>query len=200
MLDLFRKKTIRAMPRFAPLDRRALFLAGMAAGGLALYFILPVPSAWPPVTGVATAIDGDTIEVAGRRVRMQGIDAPESAQRCTDEAGETWGCGEAATAALRAMIGSGPVTCEIDPRDPQDRYGRTLGWCLVAGNALSVRMVREGFAVAYQQYLDYSDHTPRRWKSEIIAAGDEARTARRGLWRGPFQMPREWRAAKRKRD
>lgn len=175
----------------------SLLLVGMAAGGLALYLILPAPSAWPPVTGGATAIDGDTIEVAGRRVRMQGIDAPEGAQGCTDEAGKSWRCGEAATAALRAMIGGNPVTCEIDPRDPQDRYGRTLGWCRVAGTALSTRMVRDGFAVAYRQYLDYKDHTPRSWKNELIAAEDEAKSARRGLWRGPFQTPWEWRASKR---
>lgn len=165
------------------INRITLFLLGAAMGGLALYVLQPQSQAFPPLIGRASVIDGDTLEIAGQRIRMQGIDAPESAQTCDDETGKPWLCGQQAALELDAMVAARPVTCEIDPRDPQDRYGRTLGWCRVAGTALSTRMVREGFAVAYRQYLDYKDHTPRPYKSELIAAEDEAKSARRGLWR-----------------
>lgn len=177
-----------------------LMIASAGATVLTIYALSPCPPAFPPLIGRASVIDGDTIEIAGRRIRMQAIDAPESAQTCTDEASQPWRCGQKAALALDRMIDSRPVTCEIDPREPSDRYGRALGWCLVAGDALSTRMVREGWAVAYRQYLDYRDHTPHRWKSDIIAAEEEARGGKRGIWRGTFQMPWEWRKAKRKKQ
>ncbi len=45
------------------------------------------------VAAVASVIDGDTIEVHGRRVRLHGIDAPESRQLCRLD-GNPWQCGK----------------------------------------------------------------------------------------------------------
>lgn len=44
--------------------------------------------------GRATVIDGDTIEIAGTRVRFNGIDAPESIQLCQDAEGRSYRCGQ----------------------------------------------------------------------------------------------------------
>lgn len=48
---------------------------------LALILALPFP-ALADIAGVASVIDGDTLEIHGHRIRLHGIDAPESAQRC----------------------------------------------------------------------------------------------------------------------
>ena len=72
------------------------------------------------IEGVATVLDGDTFEVAGERVRLIGIDAPENNQLCQAD-GHDWPCGQVATAAVYEMVGGEPVSCAIYGRD---RWGR----------------------------------------------------------------------------
>ncbi len=72
------------------------------------------------VTGRATIVDGDTLDIGGKRIRLHGIDAPESRQNCRTET-QTYRCGRDATTALTDKIGQHPVTCH---RKDTDRYGR----------------------------------------------------------------------------
>ena len=130
------------------------------------------------VSGRARILDGDTLELGKTRVRLHGIDAPESRQSCVVD-GHRWACGEKATRALTERIGSRTVGCEERARD---RYGRSVAVCRVAGEDLNAWMVRQGWALAY-----------RRYSRAYVGAEGTARAAKRGIWRGQFVAPWEWR-------
>ncbi len=118
----------------------------------ALALLLPLV-ALADITGTARVIDGDTIEVADQRIRLRGIDAPESRQLCYRD-GKPWRCGGDATGALAEMIGRHPVHCEELGRD---RYKRIVAKCAVEGVDLGEWMVSQGWAVAYYLYsYEYS--------------------------------------------
>ncbi len=75
-------------------------------------------------------IDGDTLEIHGQRVRLHGIDAPESRQLCRLD-GKPWQCGKDAANALAEKIARRPVTGEDLGRD---QYKRIIARCTVAGD------------------------------------------------------------------
>lgn len=139
-----------------------------------------VPAQANIISGPASVIDGDTLDMTGTRIRLLGIDAPESAQSCTRE-GQPWACGEEATATLREIIASGNLTCTAQGTDV---YGRTLAVCETPVFDVGREMVRRGMAV-----------TSRDAPSDYETATEIARQMRFGLWLGEFQRPDEWRAA-----
>ncbi|CAO4173235.1 thermonuclease family protein [Methylorubrum aminovorans] len=148
-----------------------------------LVLLLATPAQAEPFVGRASVIDGDTLDVRGARVRLHGIDAPESAQICKDAAGKDYRCGQAAALALADHIGRRLVTC--DPREI-DRYGRVVAVCRADAEDLNAWMVGQGHAVAYRRYTeDYAN-------AELTA-----KALRNGIWAGTFQEPSEWRRAKR---
>ncbi len=66
---------------------------------LAIALCLLASPALAAVTGIASVIDGDTLEIHGQRIRLHGIDAPESRQLCFID-GKPWQCGKDAANAL----------------------------------------------------------------------------------------------------
>ncbi|MCA3700774.1 MAG: thermonuclease family protein [Brevundimonas sp.] len=133
--------------------------------------------------GRATVIDGDTLELHGQRLRLWGIDAPESRQTC-ERGGETYRCGQVAANALDRHIAGRPVDCTERDRD---RYGRVVVQCSVAGRDIGAWMVRRGYAIRYTAYAGMS----------YLPEEAAARLARRGLWSGSFDRPWEWRRQRR---
>ena len=72
---------------------------------------------------MACVVDGDTIMVGQRTVRLIGIDAPEiHPPRCPAEAQQ----GEAATLLLITLLNQGPVTLAGPSPAVHDEYGREL--------------------------------------------------------------------------
>ena len=115
---------------------------------LTMSFVISAHDAAAEIVGRATVIDGDTIEIRGQRIRLFGIDSPESAQLC--QAGQKpYRCGQQAALALADRIGERTVRCQ--ERDT-DRYGRVVAVCYVGSEDLDRWMVEQGWAVAFRKY------------------------------------------------
>lgn len=150
-------------------------IAALAAIALVAIAAVLIGPGFAPVAGAARASDGDSFRMEGERIRLLDIDAPELDQTCQDASGADWRCGEAARDAMARLLASGPVECR--PQD-RDQYGRLLAHCDVNGRDIAAAMVASGLALASGWY-----HAEER----------EARDARRGIWQGTFQLPRDWR-------
>ena len=139
----------------------------------------PVREPAGELVGVVSVVDGDTLDMRGQRLRLWGIDAPESSQTC-EQGGKTVRCGQAAALALADLTGQKTVSCT---RRDVDRYGRTVAVCRVAGQEVNAWMVEQGHALAYRQYGGNVYDTQEQ----------AARAARRGMWAGSFVPPWDFR-------
>ena len=126
------------------------------------------------ISGAARVVDGDSLAIGKRRLRLKGIDAPELKQRCTRD-GFEYGCGTESASYLRGLVGKHHVECK---GEGLDRYGRDLVRCKAAGVDLNETMVRSGHAIAFGDYG---------------SAETAARSEAVGLWAGDFQTPKQWR-------
>jgi endonuclease YncB( thermonuclease family) len=128
------------------------------------------------LVGQASVVDGDTLEIHGTRIRLWGIDAPESSQLCRGDDSSPYHCGAEAANDLDAFIASRPVSCLPISLD---RYGRTVATCAVGGAELGDWLVRNGLA------LDWPEYSKRKYD----AAQRDAEQAGRGIWKGSYVEP-----------
>lgn len=165
------------MARKQRIFRDGLFL-------LAFFFLLILiaakldQSADEVVDGPFRAIDGDTLAAGSERLRLQGIDAPELEQTCTNGQGEVWTCGHESRRLLSRLVADPATECLGRGRD---KYHRLLVRCHVGAVNINGTMVRRGLAIASGRYAE-----------EQVAA----RRERSGLWAGTFENPRDYRASR----
>ena len=148
---------------------------------LAIAVVCVSPGHAQVVQGGAKAIDGDTLDVSGKRVRLFGIDAPESDQTCQKN-GASWACGKAATEQLSSLVLGQQVDCR---GTGVDQYGRMLAVCTAGAEQLNQVMVEQGLAVAYRQYSD-----------DYAAAELHAMSNHLGIWSSTFMLPSDYRQSK----
>jgi endonuclease YncB( thermonuclease family) len=159
-----RNATLARTPDQAPL-RHGAMLPGAAA-----------------VEGRARVLDGDTIEIASTRIRLEGIDAPEGGQTCPRAGGGIWRCGQEAAAELQKLIGRASVRCESRGTDT---YGRTLGICFVGATDINAEMIRRGFAWAFVKY-----------SRTYVTEEADARKRGIGIWQAPTTTAWDYRAGR----
>jgi endonuclease YncB( thermonuclease family) len=144
---------------------------------LAVLLLGPRPVALADdLAGQASVIDGDTLEIHGTRVRLWGVDAPESSQLCRGEDSLQDRCGAKAANDLDAFIAGRPVSCLLILLD---RYGRTMATCVVVWQDLGDWLVGNGLA------LDWPEYSKRKYD----AAQRDAEQAGRGIWAGSYVEP-----------
>ncbi len=128
------------------------------------------------------AADGDSFRIGNRKLRLKGIDAPELHQTCADAAGTIWACGQAAHGTLITMLAEPGLSCVADI---SDRFGRALATCKTSKTPdVGAAQVTAGMAMSdeFHDMQTYGDEEA------------EASNAKRGIWRGDFIPPKEWRA------
>jgi endonuclease YncB( thermonuclease family) len=132
------------------------------------------------IVGAARTLNGDTLVIDQQRVRLYGIDAPETRQRCW-ASGVRYNCADQAKATLTNLTRDKEVRCRLES---YDALGQFLGTCFVGALEINRELVRQGWALAYREFT-------------MAYVNDEADAARRkaGLWIGEFETPWDWRKA-----
>ncbi len=142
---------------------------------LLLFWIFPARA---DISGKPTVIAGDIMIVNGVRLHLHGIDAPEPNQVCVAK-GKNYRCGTVAMTALMDLVAGTAVTCRLRENKASTF---TYAYCEAGGFDLSSNMVHTGWALADRSSTD-----------KYVPVEERAKKAKRGLWRGKFVPPWEWR-------
>lgn len=145
----------------------------------------PVAPKTHEITGKVKAIDGDTLEVGGVRLRLYGIAAPPKDATCGAGAA-SWPCGREAAFALAFETAEHWVSCTWGGPPAKDSRATApaipAAVCLVGPYDLAALMVRKGWELAEPGAAP-----------GYAGEESEARLAGRGIWRGHFVPPEAWR-------
>lgn len=160
-----------------PRTRILAALVTVLAAFLLIIADAPARAGGHEVSGAANVIDGQTMEIEGRRISLHAIAAPRLDQVC-EWPDKKIPCGDVSRTALMDLVIAATVNCRfvegIAPRDD----GAVDALCEIDGFDVGRNMVHTGWAVADRRVSDvYAD-------TEV-----KARSAKRGLWKGTFTMP-----------
>lgn len=124
---------------------------------------------------VTRVIDGDTIHAGGHKIRIIGLDAPES--KHPRKPVECFS-GEA-TNRMSELVSGKTVYLVADPsQDSVDKYKRKLFYVyLEDGTNVAYQMIKDGYAHEYTY-----NSNPHRWQKQFRDAQNDARSNKRGLW------------------
>ena len=139
------------------------------------------------LSGIAKVIDGDSLKINKKKIRLFGIDAPENKQQCQKiwltisiiSFKKEYPCGEISTKKLKSKIDGKIIKCQIKGKDIYKRY---LSECFLGKTNINAWMVKNGFAVSYRKY-----------SKNYVVFENLAKDKKLGLWSGNFDMPWEWR-------
>lgn len=139
------------------------------------------------IFGIAEVIDGDTIIINKNRIRLIGIDAPETKQKCLDKNYYEYLCGELSTNFLTKLINNKEVQCEYIQKDIYNRY---LGNCTFQNININHEMIKNGMAIIYNL---------KNTSVELKELESEAQKRQIGIWQGAFEEPKKYRKKYRNR-
>ena len=142
------------------------------------------------ISGHAQIIDGDTIKINSKKIRLHGIDAPEFNQLCKKPYltvfiftfTKDYQCGKISTEKLKKKINDKLIKCKILDID---RYKRLIGECYKRNLNLNSWLVSNGYAVSYRKY-----------SKKYIPDEINAKNKKIGIWQGKFEMPWDYRKKK----
>lgn len=157
----------------------ALALAGLGLPAN-LFGSAPREQDWNAAAAQVRVVDGDTLRLGERTLRLAGLVSPPRGQTCSTANGVGFDCGGAAAQALAQLVQNRDLSCRVQGRD---RFGRALGTCQAGGVETNAALVAAGWALAESA-----------GGAELQAAEQGARAARRGLWSHPEGAPESWRA------
>ena len=157
---------------------------------LAIAFLVslaPWAAAQKEISGTARVIDGDSLEIAGIRLSLAGVDAAETGQRCARD-DRLVDCGIAAKAQLSDLTAGVTVSCVmLGLSGPtHDAVEGIRAHCASDGYDLSEGMVYTGWALVEPGAALLYRNFER-----------DAEASARGLWRYRFVAPWEWREGQR---
>jgi endonuclease YncB( thermonuclease family) len=144
-------------------------------------------AAGPGFAATATVRDANSIQLGETVYRLDGVDAPELDQMCIDDHADPWTCGLDARDQLTKLIGGRSVRC--DDVGPEKNFGRRhRAVCTAEGDkaSLNEQLVRQGLALARDSAQ----------KTNLKQAAAEAKGASRGIWKGCFVAPQDFRTGK----